>query len=85
MDEMQRIIVDDHIAELRRDGDALRADRFVHDHPEAAPRGPADAGGGRAHVARARLGRWLMNLGTAVAGSATSTPEPRVDAGGSGC
>jgi hypothetical protein len=84
MEDIQRVIVNSHIAELPREGDAIRAERFAHDHSEAVRREPAVGAVGPAHIARARIGGWLMTLGTAVAGSAAVPSEPRADARRSG-
>ena len=70
MDDLQRISVDDHIGELMRDGERLRAERVARDS-HTPHTGPAVAGGraGDHPPARVRLGRWLIDLGSAVAGT----------------
>jgi hypothetical protein len=64
MEDLQRIIVNEHIDELRHDAEAhrLRGDTGDGD--------PADAPPGGGQVARVRLGHWLIGVGTAVAGTA---------------
>ena len=64
MEEIQQIIVNEHIDELRHDAEArrIRGDTRDDDSSVAPP------GGGPA--ARVRLGRWLIWVGTALAGSA---------------
>lgn len=64
MEEIQQIIVNDHIDNLRHDAEVrrIRGDTADVDSTGASP------GGGQA--ARTRLGHWLIGVGTAVAGSA---------------
>jgi hypothetical protein len=64
MEEIQQIIVNEHIDELRHDTEARRIRGDTRD----GDAGGAPPGGGRA--ARVRLGHWLIGVGTAVAGSA---------------
>jgi hypothetical protein len=71
MEDLRHIIVSDHIGDLRREGDRLRAERTtdrstVHDHGGGSLHAHADRG-----AARVRLGHWLIGVGTAVAGPAT--------------
>jgi hypothetical protein len=71
MEDLQQIIVNDHIGDLQREGDRLRAERdtdrgTVHDHGDGSLHAHADRGS-----ARVRLGHWLIGVGTAVAGPAT--------------
>jgi hypothetical protein len=81
MSELQRTFVSEHIADLEREGAALRAERDrdhlrVHgadgatatDHPVDAP------------SRRVRLGSWLVSIGQAIAGPA---PRPTPMAGSS--
>ena len=74
MEDFQRRIVRDHIADLHREADARRAaGRYNDRHPGddsdddvAVARGTL-----RNHAAsplRVRVGRWLIGLGAAVAG-----------------
>jgi hypothetical protein len=65
MIEMQQFLVADHIARLDDEAAALRAERRR----------------GRAHHAgpsavRTRLGHWLVDIGTAIAGSGRTGDEP---------
>jgi hypothetical protein len=70
MDELQRNNVNDHIGELLREGDSLRAERLARES-RLPDTGPAVAGGraGDHPPARVRLGHWLIGVGTAVAGT----------------
>jgi hypothetical protein len=69
MEDLQRIVVDEHIADLRRDADALRMTRRVTYHTRDGDPTCIEAPDDR--PARVRLGRWLIGVGTAVAGSAS--------------
>jgi hypothetical protein len=70
MNELQNAIVDDHISDLLREGEALRAERLSH---AKDPRTDDDVGQlgneARHHPVRIRLGRWLIGVGNAVAGT----------------
>jgi hypothetical protein len=74
MEDFQRRIVRDHIADLHREADARRAaGRYNDPHPEYDS--DDDVGAARAthrsHAAspvRVRFGHWLIGLGAAVAG-----------------
>lgn len=75
MIEIQRAAVANHIADLAREGAALRAER-ARDHlrehaaaPDEALTHPADL-----PPRRVRIGRWLVAIGEAIAG-----PSPRPD------
>jgi hypothetical protein len=69
---IQAVFVADHIAALRGEGDALRAERERDRRIEAAAaRGDADPGIDRPSR-RVRIGRWLVALGEAIAGSTRS-------------
>jgi hypothetical protein len=70
MDELQKIQLDDRLAALRHEGDRLRAERLARERPTTQA-GPAVAGGwaGDHPPARVRLGHWLIDLGSAVAGT----------------
>jgi hypothetical protein len=64
MEDIQQIIVNQRIVELRHDTDTHRIRGGADDgHSTDAPPGGARA-------ARVRLGLWLIGVGTAVAGSA---------------
>ena len=80
MDELQRMNVNDHISELLREGASLRAERLARES-RLPHTGPAVAGGraGDHPPARVRLGKWLIGVGTAVAGT---TRDPHGDATG---
>ena len=67
MIDLQRSVVADHIADLEREGAALRAerDRDARNNPRARD--------DRRTSRRVRLGRWLVAVGEAVAGSARMT------------
>jgi hypothetical protein len=68
MEDLRRIIVNEHIADLRRDADAFRVTRRLPYQTRDGDPAYGEAPG--APPARVRLGRWLIGLGTAVAGSA---------------
>jgi hypothetical protein len=72
MEDLRRIIVNEHIADLRRDADALRVTRRASHHSRDGDPACAEAPDGR--PARVRLGHWLIGLGTAVAGTSV---DPR--------
>lgn len=68
---IQQAIVEEHLDELRRDAELVRAARRLH---RASPDSDEDVGAalpprvtGRRPV-RLRLGLWLISLGNAVAG-----------------
>ena len=69
MEDIRRIIVNEHMADLRRDADALRLTRRAPHHSRDGDPTCAEAPDGR--PARVRLGHWLIGVGTAVAGSAS--------------
>jgi hypothetical protein len=77
MDDLQRFNVDDHIGGLVREAERLRNERRATEHIPSDT-GPAVAGG-RAGVqhspARVRLGHWLIELGSAVAGPGAATTK----------
>jgi len=70
MEDPQRISVNDHIADLMREADSRRAERLARESRQPHT-GPAVAGGraGDHPPARVRLGHWLIDLGTTVAGT----------------
>ena len=70
MTVIQQAAVADHLADLAREGAALRAER-VRDHVREHAAEPAEA---LTHPAdlpspRIRLGRWLVAVGEAIAGT----------------
>ncbi|MFL5726390.1 MAG: hypothetical protein ACJ765_01050 [Chloroflexota bacterium] len=69
-DNLHQNLVDDHISALRHEGERLRAERLAREQ-RTTQAGPAVAGGraGDHRPARVRLGRWLIDVGTAVAGT----------------
>jgi hypothetical protein len=69
MDQVQQILVADHIHDLEHEAAALRAERArdVVAAPRATGTGP-----------RRRLGRWLIGVGEAIAGR---SPESVGDCG----
>jgi len=69
MEDLRRIIVNDHIDDLRRDAAALRVGRRMRHHTRDGD--PASCEASDERPARVRLGRWLIGVGTAVAGSAS--------------
>jgi hypothetical protein len=71
---MNQDLVRDHIETLLREGDALRAERQEAEH-QAVASGPVAAHGGAIRPARVRLGRWLVGVGWAVAGSSNESHE----------
>ena len=71
MEDVQQIIVNEHIGDLLREAERLRSERSVTDQENVGDCDdaqvlavPADQRG-----ARVRLGHWLIGVGTAVAGS----------------
>jgi hypothetical protein len=75
MNEVQQAIVREHISDLFRDGEALRAERWIRSkerafHEDVGRTGRP--GGNHYHNGhrpmRVRLGRWLIGVGAAVAG-----------------
>lgn len=80
MEDLQQILVGDHISDLLRDAEGLRAERLSRDleltsgrlgPPTLAPRGASQA--------RVRFGRWLIGVGAAVAGT---TGDPHGETAG---
>lgn len=71
---IQEAFVADHIAALRREGSALRAER-ERDHLREHAAAGTDASDHPADLPsrRVRLGRWLVAMGEAIAGSSRST------------
>jgi hypothetical protein len=69
MRQVAQILVDDHIHELELVASALRAER-VRDELDAPRRAASGS--------RRRVGRWLVAIGTAIAGAPT---EPAPEAG----
>ncbi|MBA2382325.1 MAG: hypothetical protein H0V73_09475, partial [Chloroflexi bacterium] len=77
MSEIQRAIVADHIAELEREGAAIRAER-ARDHAREYAAIQTDATGHRIELVpsrRIRLGRWLVAVGEAIAGTSRSAGD----------
>jgi hypothetical protein len=69
MEDYRQIIVNEHIADLRRDATEFRVTRRAGRHIRDGDRASCEVPEGQ--PARVRLGRWLIGLGTAVAGSAS--------------
>ncbi|HET9456905.1 MAG TPA: hypothetical protein VFO78_06165 [Candidatus Limnocylindrales bacterium] len=81
MDHTQYAIVHERINDLLRDAELLRAERRMRDAGRRSdedvgrdgPAGDRLSGNGRAHAGRrpirVRLGRWLIGVGSAVAGT----------------
>jgi hypothetical protein len=72
MNVMNHDLVRDHIDDLLREGAAMRAERSEAEHRHetqlhAATRAAAPS------AIRVRLGRWLVGIGWAVAGSTTES------------
>jgi hypothetical protein len=78
MIDLQQARVADHIADLEREGTAIRAERELDHLREHAATG-TDAADHPAHVAsrRVRLGRWFVAMGEAIAGPAGSSATGR--------
>ena len=78
MIDLQQARVADHIADLEREGTAIRAERELDHLREHAAAG-TDADGHPAHVPsrRVRLGRWLVAVGEAIAGSRRTSAAGR--------
>jgi len=70
MDQLQQVIVNDRIGDLRREADSLRTERRMRHHTRDGDGGTSGAVVPQEHTpARVRLGHWLIGLGSAVAGS----------------
>lgn len=70
MNELQNAIVSDHISDLLREGETLRAERLSHPKETRTDEDVGQIGNeARRHPARIRLGRWLIGVGNAVAGT----------------
>ena len=74
MEDLQQIIVNEHIHDLRHDAEVRRLRDPSRDDPGG------DGGGGMA-AARTRIGEWLIGVGNAVAGSASDRRGGTVDSG----
>ena len=59
MEQVQQVLVHEHIHELQHEAAALRAERALS--ATAAPRGTGSG-------PRGRIGRWLIGVGLAIAG-----------------
>ena len=72
---IQQAAVADHLADLAREGAALRAER-VRDHVRGHATEADEALTHAAHPpsTRMRLGRWLIAVGEAIGGSADQAP-----------
>lgn len=74
MIDLQQALVADHIAGLEREGAALRAERARAEDRALVVATPATEPVPlpvvRAGSPRVRIGRWLVGLGTAIAGTA---------------
>ena len=69
MDTIQNAIVHEHITDLLREGEALRAERYRTNQTAEDDVGRSEIRG-RPRRARVRLGHWLIGIGNALAGSA---------------
>ena len=71
MEDVQQLIVNEHIRDLRREAERLRSERSIADQARAEVCEATSAAGGGTdpHRARVRIGHWLIDVGTAVAGS----------------
>jgi hypothetical protein len=65
MEDLQQILVNEHIGDLRRDAAGMRAESRIRNRT-----GDAEVVTSRGDGARVRVGNWLIGVGTAVAGSA---------------
>ena len=80
MEDLQQILVGDHISDLLRDADGLRAERLSRDLELTSGRlGPPTVTSNAGPAARVRFGRWLIGLGAAVAGT---TGDPHGETAG---
>lgn len=68
MNDLQQVIVDDHIADLLREGESLRIERRLGSIRSGDDDVGATAARGPHRPARVRLGNWLIGVGAAVAG-----------------
>jgi hypothetical protein len=71
MEDVQQLIVNEHIGDLRREAERLRSERSIADQERAEECEATPAATGRTDPrgARVRVGHWLIGVGTAVAGS----------------
>jgi hypothetical protein len=67
MNDLQQALVADHIADLEREGTAIRAERFRDHRREQTD---------HAATRRVRLGHWLVSVGEAIAGSRRGDTAP---------
>lgn len=74
MIDLQQAFVADHIADLEREGSAIRAER-ERDHLRAHAAAGTEAGDHPADLPsrRVRLGRWLVAVGEVISGSTRPT------------
>ena len=86
MIDLQQALVADHIADIEREGSAIRAER-ERDHVRAHAAAGTDVGDHPADLPsrRVRLGRWLVAVGEAISGptrtaTATSPTSPTTTA-----
>jgi hypothetical protein len=81
-------LVRDHVNDLLREGDALRVERQLADYRAIAGAAAAPASRSRFGVvrpARIRIGRWLVGIGWAVAGTgAGAATEAHMSGGAAG-
>ena len=68
MDQVQQLIVNEHIGDLHREADSLRTERRMRHHTRDGDGTPVEAHAEH-RPAWVRLGHWLIGLGTAVAGT----------------
>ena len=68
MDQVQHLIVSEHISDLHREAESLRTERRMRHHTRDGDGTPTEAHADH-KPARVRLGRWLIGVGAAVAGT----------------
>jgi hypothetical protein len=68
MNEIQQAIVNEHIADLRREAESLRTEQRMR-HRTRDGEGSTEVKAADRHGARVRLGQWLIGVGNAVAGN----------------
>jgi hypothetical protein len=75
MEDLQQMIVNEHIGDLRREAESIRTERRVNHRTRDGDggKGSETVPEGDREGARVRLGHWLIGVGIAVAGHRQQT------------